>query len=274
MKKLIVLFAFTTIFISCGKDTEEFLYNKYDEDYGRVQAMATKKCESETPIFAELQKTNLFDTFFTDTKKTRLIKYSRKSKDGANTPTIITSVVIKRNEEDPTATMEVFVSSNAKLKDEEQHYKFTYTRKDNSNLLATIVTGVCSSDKKLGAPVFEPSWMRFTSARESILDVNNFTKKSETVTVQIGLPIVLSKFSQAEAFESKEKLPDGTITTVEWSYETAATSTEGLCADNQLECDGIESRANAQSCVLKVNTDFTRFSSPNIKLSEIDCSKE
>jgi hypothetical protein len=263
MKKLISFLAFTTIFASCGKNNEEYLYNKYDDDYSLTQAMAAKKCESETPILTELQKTNLFDTFFTDSEKTKLFTFPRKAVDGNNKTTITTSVLIERSDADPTATMNIYVSSSAPLKNEQQHFKFEYKRVNNSDLLATIVIGTCSSDKKLGTPTFAASWMRFNPSREKKLDDNNFTKKTESVTVKAGYPIVISMFGQAETFHSKET----GLAEVKWSYETAAMA-EVKCSENLETCNAVKARADVKVCDLKVNKDFTNSSNPDYKLTE------
>jgi hypothetical protein len=275
MKKLIGLLAFTTIFISCGKDTEEFLYNKYDEDYGRVQAMYSEKCENETPIFAELQKTNLFDTFLTDARPMRAFKIVRKLTIDKNNPVDITThIIFKQNSFDPTAVMDVFVSSNDNHQDatEKTDYQFAYKREDNSKLLATIVTGTCSTDKKLGVPTFAASWMKYNPNREQKLDANNFSKASETVIVRTGYPIILSRYEQKESLHTKEPGKEK-----KWSYAIGSISeydTMQKCDEDAI-CRNVIDRASSQTCSLDVNDNFHNSSDPLDKLSKFEgCLKK
>ena len=261
MKKLIGLLAFTTIFVSCGKDTEEFLYNKYDEDYGRVQAMYSEKCENETPVLAELDKTNDFTEIFKD-KDIRYFKAERSETFG-DKKKITTYIKIEKTV-DP-AVMDVYVVNSHTIKGGDvQNYYFPYSQTQNKSLLGEIVTGVCSTTKEFGTPTFSSSYVRFSPKREVKLSTDEFEKKSETYTIKVGFPIFLHRINGFESYHKKELGVES-----KWSYATGVLNEIDKC--ESALCESLDDSVKTD-CTMNIAKDFYKSKLPSEMLTSLQCT--
>ncbi len=262
------LLLFTTL-VACTENTEKYLYKEGDADYENVAAMYSEVCESETEILTSLKETDSFDSFVTGDLSSRTFKFTRTFTEENNTKDMITYVLIERDASNPTANLKVYVSSNYAHEDttEPQNFYFEYTATNNSDMRSTISTGVCSTDNVLGSTTFASSWLRFNPSRTSYLDDDNYTTRTETVTVRAGYPIFLSRFEQAETFDSKD-----TGTQTKWSYATGAISEVTDSCSSDTTCSNVKANAQAgSSCTISIDTGFNNSGAPSDKLSEFSC---
>ena len=261
MKKLIVLFAFTTIAASCGKNTEEYLYNKYDGDYGKVQAMYSEKCENETPVLIELDKTNDFTEIFKE-KDIRYFKSERNETFG-DKKKITTYIKIEKTV-DP-AVMAVHVVTSHLIKGgDAQNYYFPYSQTQNKSLLGEIVRGTCSTTKEFGTPTFNSSYVRFSPKREVKLSTDEFEKKSETYTVKVGHPVFLHRINGLESYHKKSLGVES-----KWSYATGVLNEVDKC-DTPL-CESLDNSGKAD-CTMNIAKDFYKSKLPSEMLTSLQCT--
>lgn len=261
MKKLFGFLSVTFLLASCGKDNVEYLYNKYDKDYDNVQAMYSEKCEQETQVLIDLDKTNDFTEIFKE-KTTRYFKAERKETFG-DKRTITTYIKIQKTS-DP-ATMDVYVVTSNEVKGgDKQNYYFPYSQTQNKNLLGEIVKGVCSTNKEFGTPTFNSSYVRFSPARESSVSNDEFEKKSETYTVKVGQPIFLHRVYGQESYHKKEN-----GTEEKWSYASGVLNEIDTC-DTTL-CNTLDN-AGKDNCTLDVAKDFYKSKLPTEMLTSLKCT--
>jgi len=274
MKNLIVLFAFTTIAASCGKSTEEFLYNKYDDDYGKVQAMYSEKCENENVIFGELQKSSDFKVFLNG-KTERIFKIERKySRNGSNEENIIQ--YIRFTSEETTATDQMWMiisSSNHKESDIElKNKKVLYTQKNNTTIVGVVAAAICNTTNPYTRVTpWNNTELTYKDLRDNKKTDSSKVVMNESFQLKVGFPNILSRWhSSSELTEDKivTKYKIGNLS------EPIVNNTNFVCNNDQV-CAATLNTSNLPVCELVIDSSHPTRTNPYSKLTSFNnCTTE
>ena len=256
----IITITFISILLSsCGKQTEEYLYDNKHKDWRLVQQLGAETCINDSAIFQEMQKKNDFsesfknDTYFqVEIEKSNGAKYSdfimidEVSKDSI-------AIHYYSEEENPRTIM--------------------YTSQNNNDLISAIANGACTPDQDLrygygSNSLDNKSVFSFTDTR---IDGNEdeYEKVAESYTARVSMPLIFMEWNRKESTQFKVS---GS------SAYAPKNNTYSVKAISKAQCDSNEvcSRSAWNFNRVNVEVDKNAFSSNalNSRIVEIELSEE
>ncbi|MCO4753749.1 MAG: hypothetical protein KC478_04670 [Bacteriovoracaceae bacterium] len=193
MKVILGLLAFL-ILVSCGKNTEEYLYDKNHRDWQMVQQRASETCINESRIFQEMQKRNDFTSSF---KENSYFQIDITKSNGAKYQEFI-----RINE----------VSSNSlvihKYSEEEDSQSIVYTTKNNNDMISAIANGVCQSDDDFtyahdSSALDNTTVLDFSDTRIDG-DEQQYQKVTELYSAKVSFPLIFMQWNRKETIQYKD----------------------------------------------------------------------
>ena len=179
MKNALRILPVFVLAFGCSQGKEEYLYDKNDDDYALVQALAEKQCKEGSKIFTELTKRGVFSSYYSNNtyykvkiKKSNGFEYNNFIK--IDTVTADSLKIHYFDSETPGDSR-----------------SFTFTKVENDNLITAISNGVCDTrdDFKFSSSgLGSSSSMTFTDNR---MDGNSdaYTKVADAFTAKTAYPL-------------------------------------------------------------------------------------
>tara|TARA_B100001971_G_C18206296_1_gene547819 strand:- start:804 stop:1622 length:819 start_codon:yes stop_codon:yes gene_type:complete len=190
----IITITFISILLSsCGKQTEEYLYDNKHKDWRLVQQLGAETCINDSAIFQEMQKKNDFsDSFKNDT-------YFQVEIEKSNGAKYSDFIMIDEVSKD---SMAIHYYS-----EEENPRTIMYTSQNNNDLISAIANGACTPDQDLrygygSNSLDNKSVFSFTDTR---IDGNEdeYEKVAESYTARVSMPLIFMEWNRKESTQFK-----------------------------------------------------------------------
>lgn len=260
--RIFTLTFITVLLSSCGKQTEEYLYDKKHKDYRLVQQMGADKCINESRIFQEMQKQNDFSKAF---KNGSYFQVDIAKENGAKY-----SDFIMINEVSKDSIAIHYYS------EEEDSRTIIYTSQNNNDLISAIANGVCTPSKELryghsSNALNNKTVFSFTDSRIKG-NQDAYEKIVESYTTRLSQPLVFMEWNRKISTQYK---------TVNNAASSPKNNTYSVKAITKDQCDSnvVCSRSTWDFKRVNVTVDTNAFSSNSLEsrlfnIEDFDSSEE
>lgn len=237
---------------SCGKQEEEYLYDKYDgSDWNAVLALKKKECETKNKIFAKLDETSTFSNFFTK-KDVRIFKIERKISETVNGITAESEktdyiYIVLKKETLSNGVMDVVVTGTGQGF---VNKRIVYEQKNNKTILNTAKVGACSDKYK---KAIGTDFLTIVSERKKTTSTEPevYKEYSESLDFFIGLPAIVSHWNGTVTRTDKNEYNK---TTTVWDAKSGAVEiTTSQCTDTACKNALGTGSSIPQICALEIN---------------------
>ncbi|MEX0798473.1 MAG: hypothetical protein WD025_03465 [Bacteriovoracaceae bacterium] len=240
MKSFIGSLALLTL-VSCGKNTEEFLYNEHHRDWQLVQARAAKDCKENSKIFKAFKHRSDFSKYFNQESyyKVKVVK-----ENGAKYNDFIKVQINGKS----NMTISYFDTDR-----ESESLSVEFTASLNNALVAAISNGVCDHRKTFQyghSDLDRSDYLNFSDVRKEG-DDSNYKQVTDDFKAVVSYPLALIYWNRSiktynkssgssetntysiEAFSKEKCASDAKCKQTDWRFGSAQMIVDPQAHDSQ-----------------------------------------